>query len=116
MRAGVRKAIALQNAAILNFKSVALRSFYEIENTLSADKHLSTEEEKLGDASRALSNAADLTWDRYQNGLEGIFITLDTRRRAFEAQSRYLSAKKERILNRINLYIAIGMKAVAPEL
>ena len=116
LRAGVRKAIALQNAAILNFKSVALRSFYEIENTLSADKHLSTEEEKLGDASRALSNAADLTWDRYQNGLEGIFITLDTRRRAFEAQSRYVSAKKERILNRINLYIAIGMKAVAPEL
>ncbi|MBT3666142.1 MAG: TolC family protein [Opitutae bacterium] len=116
LRAGVRKAKALQKAALLNFKAIALRSFYEIENTLSADGHLATEEKKLKEASLALANAADLTWDRYQNGLEGIFNTLDTRRRAFEAQSRFLSAKKERILNRINLYIAIGMKAVAPEL
>ena len=64
----------------------------------------------------ALKKAADLSWDRYQSGLEGIFNTLDTRRRAFDAESRFLSAKKERILNRINLYIAIGMNAVAPEL
>ena len=116
LRAGVRKAKALQNAALLNFKSIALRSFYEVENTLSADKHFSSEENKLEEASNALKKAADLSWDRYQSGLEGIFNTLDTRRRAFDAESRFLSAKKERILNRINLYIAIGMNAVAPEL
>jgi outer membrane protein, multidrug efflux system len=116
LRAGVRKAQALQNAALLNFKSIALRSFYEVENTLSADKHFSLEENKLEEASNALKKAADLSWDRYQSGLEGIFNTLDTRRRAFDAESRFLSAKKERILNRINLYIAIGMNAVAPEL
>lgn len=116
LRAGVRKAKALQNAALLNFKSIVLRSFYEVENTLSADKHFSLEEKNLEEASNALKKAADLSWDRYQSGLEGIFNTLDTRRRAFDAESRFLSAKKERILNRINLYIAIGMNAVAPEL
>jgi outer membrane protein TolC len=63
----------------------------------------------------ALSNAAELSWERYQRGLEGIFNTLETRRRAFEAESRFLSLKKERILNRINLYLAIGMNAIPPE-
>jgi outer membrane protein TolC len=48
--------------------------------------------------------------------VEGIFNTLETRRRAFEAESRYLMIKKERILNRIDLYLAIGTEAVAPEL
>jgi NodT family efflux transporter outer membrane factor (OMF) lipoprotein len=116
LRAAVRKAVALQNAALLNFKSIALRSFYEVEKTLSADKYFSLEEKNLEEAAIALKKAADLSWDRYQSGIEGIFNTLDTRRRAFDAESRFLSVKKERILNRINLYIAIGMDAVAPEL
>jgi outer membrane protein TolC len=88
----------------------------EVENTLSADKHFALEEKKLEEAYIALAKAADLSWDRYQRGLEGIFNTLETRRRAFDAESRFLSTQKERILNRINLYIAIGMDAVAPEL
>jgi outer membrane protein TolC len=47
--------------------------------------------------------------------VEGIFNALDTRRRSFEAESRFLLLKKERILNRINLYLAIGMEAIATE-
>ena len=65
--------------------------------------------------SSALSNAAELSWERYQRGLEGIFNTLETRRRAFEAESRFLSLKKDRILNRINLYLAIGMNEILPK-
>jgi len=115
LRAGVRKAKALQKSAISNFKAVALRAFFEVEHTLSSDIHLAQEEKFLREASAVLSDAADLSWDRYQRGVEGIFNTLETRRRAFEAESRFLLIKKERILNRINLYLAIGMEAIAPE-
>ena len=66
-------------------------------------------------AATALTKAADLSWERYQRGVIDIFNTLDTRRRAFEAESRFLLLKKERILNRINLYLAIGMEAIEPE-
>ena len=115
LRAGVRKAKALQKSAISNFKAVALRAFYEVENTLSSDIHLAKEEKYLRQASAVLADAADLSWERYQRGVEGIFNTLETRRRSFEAESRFLLIKKERILNRINLYLAIGMEAIAPE-
>jgi outer membrane protein TolC len=115
LRAGVRRAKALQKSAISNFKAVALRAFFEVEHTLSSDIHLAQEEKFLREASAVLSEAADLSWDRYQRGVEGIFNTLETRRRAFEAESRFLLIKKERILNRINLYLAIGIEAIAPE-
>ena len=113
LRAGIRKAEALQNAAIQNYKAAVLKAFYEIENTLTVDSQFAEEEKNLKEASIALNKAAELSWERYQKGLDGIFNTLETRRRAFDAQSRFLSLKKERILNRINLYIAMGMNAVA---
>lgn len=115
LRANVRKAKALQESAISDFKAVVLRAFSEVENTLSSDMYLAKEGENLRKAATALTKAADLSWERYQRGVIDIFNTLDTRRRAFEAESRFLLLKKERILNRINLYLAIGMEAIEPE-
>ena len=115
LRANVRKAKALQESAISDFKTVVLRAFSEVENTLSSDMYLAKEGDNLRKAATALTKAADLSWERYQRGVIDIFNTLDTRRRAFEAESRFLLLKKERILNRINLYLAIGMEAIEPE-
>ncbi len=115
LRANVRKAKALQESAISDFKAVVLRAFSEVENTLSSDMYLAKEGDNLRKAATALTKAADLSWERYQRGVIDIFNTLDTRRRAFEAESRFLLLKKERILNRINLYLAIGMEAIEPE-
>jgi NodT family efflux transporter outer membrane factor (OMF) lipoprotein len=115
LRANVRKAKALQESAISDFKAVVLRAFSEVENTLSSDMYLAEEGDNLRKAATALTKAADLSWERYQRGVIDIFNTLDTRRRAFEAESRFLLLKKERILNRINLYLAIGMEAIEPE-
>lgn len=115
LRAGIRKAESLKRSALSNYKSLAINAFSEVENTLSAENYLADEEKNLKDSYIALSKAAELTWERYQRGLEGIFNTLETRRRAFEAESRFLSLKKERIFNRINLYLAIGMNAISPE-
>ena len=115
LRAAIRKSEALQKSALLDLKAVILRAFFEVENSLSTEIHLANEETKLQQSSIAYANAAELSWKRYQRGVEGIFNALDTRRRSFEAESRFLLLKKERILNRINLYLAIGMEAIATE-
>ena len=59
--------------------------------------------------------AADLSWDRYRRGLEGILTTLEASRRAFEAESRLLSLRRERLLNRVDLHLALGDEALADE-
>ena len=112
LRAQIRKAKALREAAIKNYKAIALQAFLEVENSLSGEQFIEEEEAQLEKATEAATSAAKLSWDRYQRGVEGIFNTLEAQRREFEAESRLLSVRKERILNRINLYLALGMKAL----
>ena len=112
LRAQVRKSKALQNAAKENYKAAALQAFAEVENALSGEQLFKDEEAELELATKASESAAKRSWERYQRGVEGIFVTLDAQRRAFEAESRLLSVRKERIFNRINLYLALGLNAL----
>lgn len=115
LKAGIRKAKAMQNSALANLKTVTLRAFSEVEDSLNSDLFLAKEENSLESASLALSEAAEISWERYQKGVIAIFDTLDTQRRSFDAQSRLLQLKKDRVFNRINLYLAIGMDAIPNE-
>ena len=114
IRANIRRSEALKKAAEANYRAVALRAFTEVE-TLLANESFCNEEEYLQNASLAAQTAAKTSWDRYQRGVQGIFDTLDSQRRAFEAESRLLSTRKDRILNRINLFLALGMPALPTE-
>lgn len=115
LKAGIRKAKAMQNSALANLKAVTLRAFSEVEDSLNSDVFLEKEENSLEAASQALSEAAVISWERYQKGVIGIFDTLETQRRSFDAQSRLLQLKKDRVFNRINLYLAIGRDAIPNE-
>jgi len=112
LRAQIRKTKALRQAAAENYKAVALQAFSEVENALSGEHFIRDEETQLAEAAKASESAAKLSWERYQRGVEGIFNTLDAQRRAFEAESRLLFVRKERIFNRINLYLSLGMDAL----
>ena len=115
IRANIRRSEALKKAAEANYRAVALRAFTEVETLLANESFLQKEEEYLQNASLAAQTAAKTSWDRYQRGVQGIFDTLDSQRRAFEAESRLLSTRKDRILNRINLFLALGMPALPTE-
>lgn len=112
LRANVRRTEAARLASIDSYKSAALKAFQEVETTLTAESLLKEEEKRLKEAAKAALTAADLSWERYQRGLAGIFATLESRRRAFEAESRLLSLRRERLLNRIDLHLALGDKAL----
>ena len=113
LRANVRRAEAARMAAVDSYKAAALRAFREVEAALSAESLLKEEHDRLEEAAQASATAADLSWDRYQRGLEGIFATLESRQRAFEAESRLIALKRERLLNRIDLHIALGDQAIS---
>jgi outer membrane protein TolC len=112
LRANVRRTKAALLAAIDSYKANALRAFRETETALVAESLLREEEANLSKAAKAAKTAADLSWDRYQRGLEGIFTTLESSRRAFEAESRLLSLRRDRLLNRIDLHLALGDEAL----
>ena len=115
IRANIRRSQALRQAAEANYRAIALRAFTEGETLLANEKFLQKEETYLTTASKAAEAAARSSWDRYQRGVQGIFDTLDSQRGAFEAKSRLLNIRKERIINRINLFLALGSPALPTE-
>jgi outer membrane protein, multidrug efflux system len=112
LRANIRRAEAVRLASIDSYKATALQAFGEVEMALASESLLKEEEKRLSEAAKAALTAADLSWERYRRGLEGIFTTLESRRRAFEAESRLLSLRRERLLNRIDLHLALGDEAL----
>lgn len=115
IRANIRRFEALRKAAEANYRAIALRAFTEAETLLANESFLQKEEQYLKNASMAAQTAAKTSWDRYQSGVQGIFDTLESQRRAFDAESRLLSTRRERIFNRINLFLALGTPALPTE-
>jgi NodT family efflux transporter outer membrane factor (OMF) lipoprotein len=115
LMAQTRKAKAIQKGMIEKYRSSILTAFAEVENALSAEKLLTQEESSLQLAVQASSSAAKISWDRYQRGVENIFNALENQSRAFDAERRLLFTKKEKIYNRINLFLALGLSPL-PEI
>ena len=108
LRAAQRQAKAVQEAAWADYRMVALEAFIELENLLAAELALQKEEILLLQAANAAEEASRLSWERFQRGTEAIFNALENQRRAFEARSRALLIRKQRLHNRVDLHLAFG--------
>jgi len=113
LRAAHRQAKAIQAAAWGQYRSTALRAFVEVENLLAAEIRLAGQEKLIELAAQSSEQAAELSWERYQRGVEGIFNALENQRRAFDARSRAFTIRKQRLHNRIDLYLALGLSPMA---
>ena len=108
LRAAHRQSKALQQAAWADYRNGALNAFIEVENLLASELRLAEEESLIEQAARAAEEAARLSWERYQRGVEAIFNALENQRRAFDARSRAYLIRKQRLHNRIDLHLALG--------
>ena len=113
LRAAQRQAKAIQAAAWGQYRSTALRAFAEVENLLAAEIRLAEQEKLIELAAQSSEQAAKLSWERYQRGVEAIFNALENQRRAFDARSRAFTIRKQRLHNRIDLYLALGLSPLA---
>jgi multidrug efflux system outer membrane protein len=104
--------IALQEArieeALNNYRSAALNAFREIEQTLVAEDRLREQERALAEAVRQTDASRKLAIYSYQHGTIEILTLLDSYRSTLSAQSAHLSARRQLLNNRIDLYLALG--------
>jgi len=110
IRARMRQTQAFREKAAADYRSTLLNALREVENTLDAEGHLTREESALRQAADEFAQAETLAWERYRKGLADIITTLEAQRRANEARARHLAIKTERIHNRIQLHLALGIK------
>lgn len=108
LRAGVRLAQAREQEALALYAQRVLSAYAEVETSLAAEKYLEQREEAVENAAEQAMAARRLAQDRYARGLTDLIEVLEAQRRAFDSQSQLLSLRRQRLDNRIDLYLALG--------
>lgn len=94
--------------AAANYAQVALQAFQEVETTMAAEKWLQNQQNLLIAEVTESAEAERLAEDDYITGLTDIITLLDAQRRAFDSENSLLELHKQRLQNRVNLYLALG--------
>jgi NodT family efflux transporter outer membrane factor (OMF) lipoprotein len=106
--AGIDLAKSRQREALHAYIDTALHAFAEVETALAADGHLALRETALAEATEQATAARELAQSRYERGIGDVIAVLESQRRAFLAESEWIAAQRERLDNRIDLYLALG--------
>ncbi|WP_083899011.1 efflux transporter outer membrane subunit [Robiginitomaculum antarcticum] len=112
-QAGALKAEVKRNEAVLrqqveSYVNTVLTAYLDVENALDAERRLDEREAALRVALEE-ARQAELRLERqYSQGLINFLPLLDAQSRAINAESALISARKERLANRVRLHLALG--------
>ena len=108
LRAEVKRNEAILRGQIESYAGDVLQAYLEIENALDAEQQLQRRETALRVSLDEAQQAEARLADRYAEGLASILQLLDAQSRAINAESSLISARKERLANRVRLHLALG--------
>lgn len=104
----VALAKARDREALADYAGAVLTAFREVETALAAEDRYTRQSAALEVAARESGQAAALALERYGQGLVDIVTLLESQRRAFTAESARLRTARDRLDNRLDLYLALG--------
>jgi NodT family efflux transporter outer membrane factor (OMF) lipoprotein len=108
LRAQVDQREALLSAAISDFESTLITALREVEDALDSDAYLREAATRAESSARLAQEAATVGFGRYERGLIGLLDVLELQNRAFEAYTEAINLRLTSLLNRIDLYAALG--------
>ncbi|MCH9696744.1 MAG: efflux transporter outer membrane subunit [Gammaproteobacteria bacterium] len=94
--------------AAAQYAQVVLQAFQEVETTMAAEQWLRKQQELLNLETKESREAERLAENSYVTGLTNITTLLEAQRRAFDSENNLLEIRKQRLQNRVNLYLALG--------
>ncbi len=108
LRADVDRNREIARERLATYAATTLAAFAEAENALDAETALAAQENALALAVREAEAAEELAEREYGRGVGTIFELLDAQRRRISAERALINVRRDRVVNRVNLYIAIG--------
>ncbi len=108
LRAEVARTEALQRESLAIYQGAVLTAFTEIESALAATSAIDRRRDELVRAARSATLGRDLARERWQDGLTDFLAVSDGQRQAFTAESNRITAERQRLDNRIDLFLALG--------
>jgi NodT family efflux transporter outer membrane factor (OMF) lipoprotein len=108
LAADVRIANAQQKAAVAQFNTIVLNAFGEVENALSNEETFSKREAYLTEVLEENERAVKIARIQYENGAVDLLSVLQLQVRADNTRIELLNVQNERLIQRINLHLALG--------
>jgi multidrug efflux system outer membrane protein len=97
-----------RDEALESYAETALTALSEVESALAVDSLLSNREAALERSAGAAEEAVNVSFNRYQQGIDPFLNVLESQQRALDGRSAQISARLARIENRIALHLALG--------
>jgi multidrug efflux system outer membrane protein len=105
---------AEQQAAIVDYGKISARVFGEVENALSAGFAATEREEILAQSLRDNARALELAKVRYRVGSGDLRAVQQQQLALYSVQVALLRVQTERLIQRVNLHLALGGSFEAP--
>jgi multidrug efflux system outer membrane protein len=107
-RANYHRAQAAYDEAMANYRQQVLVAFSDVENSLSAIRHLADQSEAQTRAVEESQRATTLATDRYRSGIVAYLTVVDTSRDALTAESANAVLAGQRLSAAVQLIKALG--------
>ena len=93
---------------LASYVNTALTAYSEVETALAAEEYLAERVDHVTTSVEQARAAERLADERYRTGLDSYITVLDSQRSAFQAESELIAARRLRLENRVDLYLALG--------
>ncbi|MEM9810576.1 MAG: efflux transporter outer membrane subunit [Pseudomonadota bacterium] len=113
--AGERSAKATARAALYDYGNTVLTAWREVEDAIAAERFLSLREDALALGFQEAVAVEEITRRRYLAGTVNIFDFIDSQQRRIQAEGQLIDAKRARLSNRVDLYLALGAPFIIGE-
>ena len=108
LRAQISRAEAQVAEVLATYVNTALVAYSEVETALAAEEYMAERVAHLTTSVEQARAAERLADERYRTGLDTYITVLDSQRSLFQAQSELIAARRLRLENRVDLYLALG--------
>ncbi len=108
LKRAVKRDEARAREVALRYEGAMLRAYAEVESALAAESLLAGQETALEAATKQSLGARDEAERRYRAGLAGIITVLASQRIALDSESQWLTVRRLRLDNRVDLHLALG--------
>lgn len=115
IKANIKAQRARQEAAVYTYAQTALTAFREVEDAVAADTFLAAQLAARRLAFEEAAAAEELTERQYLSGTANIFDLISAQQRRIANESQFIAASRARLVNRIDLYLALGAPFSVPE-
>lgn len=103
-----RATVADRRAAASEYVQTSIAAWREVEGAISADQSLEIREREFGSAAEEARAAQELAEREYARGVATLFELIDAYTRRIDAERGLISARAQRVSNRIAYHVALG--------